>query len=471
MKRVYLANDPVSANVLKLRLEENGIQAIVQDERTHELRGEVPLVYPSVWVGNEDEAAAREIALEFSHPQHGEPWTCQTCGEVLEASFADCWKCEQAPRDDGAIRAKTADRPHNLVRIILLFVLLVILFGIYRAYQHESFSQHFLDGYKHQNNGRPEKAIIEYDQALSIRPNDIDVLMNRGLAWSSTENFPKAIVDFNRVVNLNPRAEGIYEARASAHAEMGNASLALKDYLTALSDQPFRTQLKVSVMATKYELGDLEGAWSESEVLRTLENYKYDAARFRSMILDERNKPSEALREADLAISIDPETPDAYMSKADLLVDRGDYQNALALCDKCLSLKKDDFFAMITRGEILMRMSRLKEAHASMRFALSVSTQNRYEIAGRVIAYSVLEDRDAAEREVNLLLNRFPESRWSYISAAEVAMWFAGDTDKALAYLEESKKRGFIGWHLLKVDPFLKDLTDHPRFKKLAGLP
>ena len=98
MQRVYIARDPLDGNMLKSFLESHGIKAHVQDERTHSLHGEVPFVYPSVWVRDEDLEEARKLVERYETEQGKPPedeaeWTCPTCGEKHSSKYTECWKC------------------------------------------------------------------------------------------------------------------------------------------------------------------------------------------------------------------------------------------------------------------------------------------------------------------------------------------------------------------------------------------
>jgi hypothetical protein len=101
VKQVYLAQDPIEANMLVDLLEAEGIEAVVQGEYLYAIRGLVPATYPTVWVVNEDEYdQARALALEFDRQQREggdeepwEPWVCPACGETIEGQFDQCWHC------------------------------------------------------------------------------------------------------------------------------------------------------------------------------------------------------------------------------------------------------------------------------------------------------------------------------------------------------------------------------------------
>jgi len=97
MKKVYLAKDRVDADLLKELLADAGIRASAQDELVFSLYP-IPAFYPTVWVHDEDYAAARAIAGEFERSQNSPPatatWTCPKCGERVEGRFKECWKCD-----------------------------------------------------------------------------------------------------------------------------------------------------------------------------------------------------------------------------------------------------------------------------------------------------------------------------------------------------------------------------------------
>lgn len=481
MKRVYLANDPVSANVLKLRLEENGIQAIVQDERTHELRGEVPLVYPSVWVGNEDEAAARKIALEFSHPQHGEPWTCQTCGEVLEASFADCWKCVQVGDEVSETPSASVKKANWLAYSILAAVLLVVGLGVYKAYMYDEFARHYQAAVEHHEADRYDAAIQEYDQSLAINPRSHDAWTSRGFSWYSKGDYERAVADLNKSLSLNPNQNRVYEYRAYAHFELGSPSKALRDYLTALSEHGFDNDLKLRIVACKYEIGDLKGALLDAESLRHSANFQYESALYRSYIFSELDQDAQARAEIEFAITLDPKNPEAFIQRAQYLFDQNEFERALAECEKAQTLGTDSMpQLMLTRGIIFSALNRQDDLRKEMKKILGLDLKTRYDIPFRLLAHTLLDNRSATDEDIQACLKASPEHRWSYVNAAAATNWLSRALDpekrttaqeRVFEYLDEAKKRGFVSWHMLKNDPFLKDLTDHPRFKKLAGLP
>jgi hypothetical protein len=112
VKKVYMAENPIEANMVVDLLQAEGIAAVVQGEHIFAVRGALPISYPTVWVLDEgDYDRARELALEYDRSQYAtegkeprpEPWVCPQCGERIEGQFGLCWQCgAERPLEDGA---------------------------------------------------------------------------------------------------------------------------------------------------------------------------------------------------------------------------------------------------------------------------------------------------------------------------------------------------------------------------------
>ena len=96
MTRVYSNPDPAVAHLVRNAIDEIGIPVVVKGDGTVTLT-EIPTVasWAEVWVSagdrmDEVEAIVREVTGD---PVATEPWTCLSCGETVEGTFAVCWSC------------------------------------------------------------------------------------------------------------------------------------------------------------------------------------------------------------------------------------------------------------------------------------------------------------------------------------------------------------------------------------------
>lgn len=96
MKRVYTAAHLPDAQMLVHILESHGIGARVFNDSLQGGLGELPHIYPEVWVDEEHQwGAARSLAGEYERDvtRNKGLIRCSQCHEDNPASFEICWQC------------------------------------------------------------------------------------------------------------------------------------------------------------------------------------------------------------------------------------------------------------------------------------------------------------------------------------------------------------------------------------------
>ena len=100
MTKVFVAQHPTEAYLLKGVLESNGIPSEIRGEALFGARGEIPLTEasPEVWVLNDDQVGEalevlRNRSTETRDVDEGQSWRCSNCGETIEPQFTACWQC------------------------------------------------------------------------------------------------------------------------------------------------------------------------------------------------------------------------------------------------------------------------------------------------------------------------------------------------------------------------------------------
>lgn len=99
-REVYIAADPVNAEIAKDMLASHGIAAHVRRQHLWGGMGQLPAnVYPGVWINDGDDYdVARRLIESFERGPmtNAAAWTCPTCGERLDGQFTTCWNCQTA---------------------------------------------------------------------------------------------------------------------------------------------------------------------------------------------------------------------------------------------------------------------------------------------------------------------------------------------------------------------------------------
>jgi lipoprotein NlpI len=93
-------------------------------------------------------------------------------------------------------------------------------------------------GIAYRNKGDFDRAIADYSQAIRLNPKDHDVYYNRGIVYRNKGDQDRAIADYNQAISLNPKDPDFFNNRAFAYREKGDLNHAIADYSEAIRLAP-----------------------------------------------------------------------------------------------------------------------------------------------------------------------------------------------------------------------------------------
>ena len=85
------------------------------------------------------------------------------------------------------------------------------------------------------------------------------------------------------------------------------------------------------------------------------------------------NKSSDTFTCLNTAIEINPDYAQALNNKSSLLEEMGNLDDAIKFADMCLSIEKNNSTYHYNKGAILTRLGNLEEAQVSLKNALSIN--------------------------------------------------------------------------------------------------
>ncbi len=124
--------------------------------------------------------------------------------------------------------------------------------------------------------GNPARAIGDYDRAIETNPRYADAYYNRGLAYISLDNFQQAIGDFDRAIEINPRFADAYNNRGAAYKDMGNLTRAMGDFDRAIVIDPENAKAYYNRAMINGSLGNHRQAFEDFKLAA---RYGYEDAR------------------------------------------------------------------------------------------------------------------------------------------------------------------------------------------------
>ncbi len=186
-------------------------------------------------------------------------------------------------------------------------------------------------GIVHRQKGDPDRAIVEFSRALQLDPRSAVAFQGRGNAFATKGDYDRAIADYSEALKLDPRLPLAYVNRGLAYVKKRDAARAIADYSEALKIDP-RLALAYLNRGSAYA--------------RTGE---YDRA-----IVDF----TEALK-------IDPRLPLAYVNRGLAYAKKGVHDRAVADYNRALELDPNNREAKARRMEATRALG--QEAQAPVR--------------------------------------------------------------------------------------------------------
>jgi len=178
------------------------------------------------------------------------------------------------------------------------------------------FQVYFLRGSAYTLLQEYQQAITDYDRAIELDPKDAVAYYNRGNAYRNLTEYERAIEDYDRAIELDPKDAWAYGSRGIAYLFLKNTRQASADFTRSYELDP--TDLNASWMAEWTSMGK-EHCGTEMakclEEIAAIDPQRYVARVCKGVALGLRGKLKEGLAELEKAISLEPESWDAYFWK------------------------------------------------------------------------------------------------------------------------------------------------------------
>jgi tetratricopeptide (TPR) repeat protein len=290
----------------------------------------------------------------------------------------------------------------------LLFSVAVSLLVCIQRYTEERSNT----GVDQLNFGRPKEAVLCFEQALRVKPDDAEAHNNLGNALSQIPGrLSDAIAEFQTALRINPQA-------AETHYNLGNALLQIPGRLPdAIAEFQTALRLKPDYADAHNSLGNallnLPGRWSDAisqfeAALRISPDSVEIHYNLGNVLSKIPGRLSEAITQYQAALRVNPDSAEAHANLGDaLLKTPGRLSDAIAEYEAALHLKPEYAEAHNNLGNALLLVpDRLPDA------------MTEYETALRL-------KPDYAEAHYNLgnaffQSNRFTEALGEYQSAIQL---------------------------------------------------
>lgn len=249
---------------------------------------------------------------------------------------------------------------------------------------------------------------VAIESSLQSSPELAEAYYQRGLVLFDLGDRQGAIADYNQAINLNPDAIDVYIARSITKLAISDVVAAQADIAQALALNS-KSAIAHQLLGLTYKL--------QNQVEKAIAAYKQAAHLFLEL-RDEANcrrciesyQPLEAL--------LPPSTTDV-LSKVQQKIDQSDYTGALIDLNWMLQIEPQNVKAFCLRGLTLAKLGDPESAMRDLNQAIFLEPQNPEVRLGRGKIRTEIGDAQGAIADFNELLREYPSNPETYTHRAK----------------------------------------------------
>jgi tetratricopeptide (TPR) repeat protein len=220
--------------------------------------------------------------------------------------------------------------------------------------------------------GQVEHAVAWTSRAIGKEPKPA-FLTTLGLAFSALGRHDDAVMAFDTAVQIKPDDAQLWWQKGNALVTMGRTSEALICFAQTLRLDPRHGDAAYKCGHILHGLGRFEEALVHLDRSAELQRDHAPTLQMRAVVCKELNRLDEALADNQRAVALDPANADACGNMGAILQAQGRIEDALSWYDRALQLNPNVARIVTNRAAALAELGRLGEAMATYRHALVIA--------------------------------------------------------------------------------------------------
>ena len=278
--------------------------------------------------------------------------------------------------------------------------------------------------------GQFESARKAYKEAVSLSPNDSELLQEAGFVEVEAGNLDGAIVYMTKAVELTPDAPDAHINLAEAHRLRGNGAEALRHFDKV-------TQLMPDDGEAHYALADLyvaDGQWERAEkhivLARNLLPNELEILNLCGIIFEQQGKIPEARAALTRAIEIAPSFADALCNLAALCLQTHHLEEAIKYYEAAAQHVALSDAQLNNLYSCYLRLDMAEMALKVAEQLALTSLTNSHSLCSRGTAHRALGNFDAAERDYRAALREDMNFSPAYENLGTIHRLTSNDLDR-----------------------------------------
>ncbi|WP_422928855.1 tetratricopeptide repeat protein [Singulisphaera sp. PoT] len=282
--------------------------------------------------------------------------------------------------------------------------------------------------------GRHEDAILCFDKAIEIDPNDDSAWASKGDALAGLGRREDAILCFDKAIEIDPNYAFPWSGKGRALADLGRREDAILCFDKAIELGPnyaFPWSGKGRALA---DLGRREDAiLCFDKAIELGPNYASPWVG-KCRALAGLGRREDAILCFDKAIEIDPNDDFAWVSKGNALADLGRREDAILCFDKAIEIDPNDDFAWVSKGRALADLGRREDAILCFDKAIEIDPNDDFAWVSKGRALADLGRREDAILCFDKAIEIDPNDDFAWVSKGRALAGLGRREDAILCF-------------------------------------
>ncbi len=280
---------------------------------------------------------------------------------------------------------------------------------------------------------------------ISWIPNVIcqdDPLLQSAYEKLNARDFDGAIIDFNQLISIKSNNVEALCGRAEARIDLGNYTEALKDAEQAISFDPNNSKAISLKGEAQFNLKDYDNSLKTFDLALQKNNPPSMALIGRAKVLNQLGNTKDAYKILDDAIGHNPSNPDFYYARGILNSTKEKYSKALQDFEKTVRLKADynPFGIALNVGIAHLNLEENDKAIESLNKALELDPRSAAAYQTRGLAHYAQEEYKEAIGDFLKSFDISPNSTTMFNLG--MAYYKLNDKENACLYFHKSCQMG-----------------------------
>lgn len=303
------------------------------------------------------------------------------------------------------------------VPVIFAFILLASPGNAFSSIGGDS--THYKKGVEKYQSGDYINALVEFDKAATIDPENAEIFFIRGLVKMELGDNQSAIEDFDQAINFKKSMISAYLKRGHAKANIGDHRAAIEDFKQVVLLDRKNIDALMNMGHSKYLLSDYAGAIEDfTQAIQGSMANNFEAYYKRGLAYNEYGKYQDAIKDFNKVVDLYPKYNYGYFYRAYAKDHLNDTQGAIEDYTKVIRLDPLDQESYFNRG---MCKAKLKDySGAVVDFTKAIDIDPKFEqgqaYMHRAEAKFNLGDIKGSEDDFNRVVELFPHSKDVYLN-------------------------------------------------------